>query len=121
MNAYCFSSHFSHLEVCTQKNSHTVKRYNIAREKSVDLKLFFEQSLIDAWSKATLNQISTQIIPTTLKPFYAASHRILRKKMQYPLLQTVGLSLSTVKQKIFPSQKSATKYILKKALYTCMS
>lgn len=53
--------------------------------------------------------------PTTLKTFYAASHRILRKKMQYPLLQTVGLSLSTVKQKIFPSQKCATKYISKKS------
>lgn len=64
------------------KKSHAMKRYNIAREKSVDLKLFFfyEESLTDALSKATLNQISTQIIPTTLKPFYAASHRTLRKR-----------------------------------------
>lgn len=35
------------------------------------------------------------------------------ERKRYRLLQTVGLSLSTIKQKILPSPKSATKYILK--------
>lgn len=69
------------------KKNHMQWRDTILQEKNQLIWNFFfyEESLTDAWSKATLNQISTQIIPTTLKPFYAASHRTLRKKT----LQTI--------------------------------
>lgn len=57
---------------------YTCNEYDIAREKSVDLKHYFwwTKSISCLKQGHLLNQISAWTIPATLKPFYAASHKI---------------------------------------------